>query len=82
MQLDKFTIKAQEAVQHAQQLAMENQNQAIECGHLLKGLFDVDENVLPFIFKKLAVNPQAVEKAVDSIIAGYPKVSGGEQYLS
>ena len=82
MQLDKFTIKAQEAVQHAQQLAMENQNQAIECGHLLKGLFDVDENVLPFIFKKLSVNPQAVEKAVDSIIAGYPKVSGGEQYLS
>ncbi|GAA0892722.1 ATP-dependent chaperone ClpB [Fulvivirga kasyanovii] len=82
MQLDKFTIKSQEAIQRAQQLAMEKEHQSIECGHLLQGIMEVDENVLPFIFKKLAINEQNVGAALDRIVSGYAKVSGGQQYLS
>ncbi|WP_286756952.1 ATP-dependent chaperone ClpB [Roseivirga sp. UBA838] len=82
MQLDKFTIKSQEAIQRAQQLAMEKEHQAIECGHLLQGIMEVDENVLPFIFKKQAINEQNVSAALDRIVSGYAKVSGGQQYLS
>lgn len=82
MQLDKFTIKSQEAIQRAQQLAMENEHQAIECGHMLKGIMEVDENVIPFIFKKLSINHQHVTAALDGIVTGYAKVSGGQQYLS
>ncbi len=82
MQLDKFTIKSQEAIQRAQQLAMENEHQAIECGHLLKGIMEVDENVLPFIFKKLSVNNQNVSAALNSIVSGYARVSGDQKYLS
>jgi len=82
MQLDKFTIKSQEAIQRAQQLAMEKEHQAIECSHLLQGIMEVDENVLPFIFKKLAINEQNVSAALDRIVSGYAKVSGGQQYLS
>lgn len=51
MDFNKFTIKSQEAVQKAQQLAMSNQNQQIEVGHLLKGIFSVDENVAPYLLK-------------------------------
>ena len=82
MNLNQFTIKSQEAVQHAMQLAAENGQQAIETGHLLKGLFDVDENVIPYVLKKLNVNPQRIETALDAIIKGYPKVSGAQPYLS
>ncbi len=82
MQFDKFTIKSQESIQRAQQLAMENENQAIECGHLLKGVLETDDNIMPFIFKKLSVNEQAVRMALDEIIKAYPKVSGGQVYLS
>ncbi len=82
MDFSKYTIKSQEAVQQAQQLAMENQNQQIETGHLLKGIFNVDENVTPYILKKLAVNFNIVEQALDRIVASYPKVSGGQEYLS
>ena len=82
MDFSKYTIKSQEAVQNAQQLAMENQNQQIETGHLLKAIFNVDENVTPYILKKLTVNFNIVEQALDRIIASYPKVSGGQEYLS
>lgn len=82
MNLNNFTLKSQEAVQSAQQLAMANNNQAIETGHLLKGIFEVDENVTPFLLKKLNVNTNMVQQAVDKIIAGYPKSSGGDSYLS
>ncbi len=82
MNLNNFTIKSQEAAQRAQQIATENQSQAIELGHLLKGILDTDENVTPFIFKSLGVNFDAVKKAVDAIVISYPKVSGGNQYLS
>ncbi|GAB4206086.1 MAG: ATP-dependent chaperone ClpB [Bacteroidia bacterium] len=81
MNLDKFTIKAQEAIQQAVQIASENGQQAIESAHLLKGVQEVDENVLPFILKKLNVNPNVFEKSLNSIIQSYPKVSGGQPYL-
>ena len=82
MNLNNFTIKSQEAVQHAQQLALNNGQQSIECGHLLKGIFSVDENVTPFILKKLNVNFEIFGQALDKIVESYPKVSGGEGYLS
>ena len=82
MNLKNFTIKSQEAIQRAQQIAMENENQSIEPGHIMKGILEVDESVAPFIFKKLGVHFDAVKKAVESIVQSYPKVSGGEQYLS
>ncbi len=82
MNFNQFTIKAQEAVQAAQQLAMQNGQQGIETGHLLKGVLEADENVLPYLFKKLSVNSKALESALDAIVLGYPKVSGGQPYLS
>jgi ATP-dependent Clp protease ATP-binding subunit ClpB len=82
MNLNNFTIRSQEAVQKAMQLSTLNGNQAIETGHILKGILEVDENVTPFILKKLNINPETFEKTVDSIIKSYPKVSGGQAYLS
>jgi ATP-dependent Clp protease ATP-binding subunit ClpB len=82
MDFKKFTIKAQEAIQRAQQIAIERDHQAIECGHLMKGVTEVDENVLPYLYKKLSVNGTQMEAALDRIIEGYPNVTGGEKYLS
>lgn len=82
MQFNNFTIKSQEVVQKAGQLALEYQQQAIEVGHVLKALLEVDESVTPFLFKKLGVNGTAIKQALDSMVAGYAKVSGGQQYLS
>lgn len=82
MNLNNFTIKSQEAVQQALQLATVNGNQAIENGHLLKGILEVDENVTPFILKKLNVNTPMFTQALDRIIESYPKVSGAQPYLS
>ncbi len=82
MNFKNYTIKSQEAIQHAQQLAMEKKHQAIENGHLLLSIFDVDENVCPFIFKKVGVNYEMIKKALERLIESYPTVSGGEQYLS
>lgn len=82
MNLDKFTIKSQQAIQKAQEIAMANQHQAIETGHLLKGLFSVDENIIQFAFKKSSIPFEKVENTVDSIINSYAKVSGGDIYLS
>jgi len=55
MNLNNFTIKSQEAIQQAQQIAAANEQQIIECGHLLSGILQVDENVTPFLLKKLNV---------------------------
>ena len=83
MNFNNFTIKSQEAVQQAQQIATATGNQSIETGHLLKGLLETDENVVSFLLKKLNANPSRIEQALDAIIKGYPKVSGGgAQYLS
>jgi len=82
MNFKNYTIKSQEAVQQAQQLAMNSGHQSIENGHLLKGIMQVDENVTPFIMKKLGVNLSMLNQALDKIIESYPKVSGGDLYLS
>jgi len=81
MNFNQFTIKAQEAVQHAQQITAQNGQQAMESGHLLKGVLEVDENVLPYLFRKLSVNTVALEAALDRIVQSYPKVTGGQPYL-
>jgi ATP-dependent Clp protease ATP-binding subunit ClpB len=82
MNLNNFTIKSQEAIQQAIQIATANGNQAIENGHILKAILEVDENVTPFILKKLGVNQQVFSKTVEAIVNSYPKVSGGQPYLS
>jgi ATP-dependent Clp protease ATP-binding subunit ClpB len=82
MNFNNYTIKAQEAVQKATEIAGGNQQQAIETGHLLKGLFQSDENVLSFLAKKLGVNLNILTPRLDAIVAAYPKVSGGSPYLS
>lgn len=84
MNFNNFTIKSQEAVQEAVQLANINNNQLIENGHILKASTKVDENVIPFLFKKLEANYQTVNLALDKIIQNYPKVNGGnaQPYLS
>jgi len=82
MNLDKFTIKSQEAVQNAFQIALRQNNQAIENGHLLKSLIQTDENISSYLLKKLNVNVSVFEKVLDKIIESYPKVSGAEAYLS
>jgi ATP-dependent Clp protease ATP-binding subunit ClpB len=82
MDLSKFTIKSQEAVQQAQFLATSHFHQAVETGHLLKALLTVDEHVVPFILKKLNVHVNSLQQRLDEIIARYPKVSGGHVYLS
>jgi ATP-dependent Clp protease ATP-binding subunit ClpB len=82
MDINKFTLKSQEAIQMAQQIAESNGNQAVETGHLLKGIFLTDKDVTPYILKKSNVNPEIIEKALDRIIENYPKVEGGNLYLS
>jgi ATP-dependent Clp protease ATP-binding subunit ClpB len=82
MNLNNFTIKSQEAVQQAMQIAVNNGQQTIENAHILKGIFEVDENVIPFIFKKLNVNSSIFSLALDKIIQSFPKVSGGQPVLS
>lgn len=82
MNLNQFTIKSQEALQRAQEIAGEKGQQAIESIHLLKGILEVDENATPFLLKKLNVDFPVFSKAVDRIIDSLPKVSGGQPYLS
>jgi ATP-dependent Clp protease ATP-binding subunit ClpB len=82
MNFNNFTIKSQEAVQKAMEIATAKQNQAIETSHVLKGMLLVDENVIPYLLKKLNVNLDSFTPALDRILDSYPKVSGGEQFLS
>jgi ATP-dependent Clp protease ATP-binding subunit ClpB len=82
MNLNNFTIKSQEAIQQALQIATVNGQQAIENAHILKGILEVDENVTPFILKKLNVNTNLFTSTLNKILERYPKVSGGQPYLS
>jgi ATP-dependent Clp protease ATP-binding subunit ClpB len=82
MNFNNFTIKAQEAVQKASEIATGNQQQAIENAHLLKGLLLVDENVISYLLKKLNVNLNRLNESLDQQIATFPKVSGSDVYLS
>ncbi|MEE3085566.1 MAG: ATP-dependent chaperone ClpB [Bacteroidota bacterium] len=82
MNLNNFTIKSQEVIQSAQQLTQQLGHQQIENEHLFKGLLEVDNNVLPFVFKKLQVNFPLLEKLADKALESLPKVSGGDIVLS
>jgi len=82
MNFNNFTIKAQEAVQKASEIATGNQQQAIENAHLLKGLLLVDENVISYLLKKLNVNMSRLNDTLDKQIESFPKVSGSNVYLS
>jgi ATP-dependent Clp protease ATP-binding subunit ClpB len=83
MNLDQFTIKSQEAIQKAHELATQNENSQIENIHLLKGILDSEENLVPFIFQKLEVDIQRISQTAEAAISSLPKVSGGQQiYLS
>ena len=82
MTLDKFTIKAQEAIQAAIGLASRNGQQVIEPLHILEGVMEKGKDVVNYLFNKLGINLQIVENAVQSEITRLPKVSGGEPYLS
>ena len=82
MNLNNFTIKSQEAVQKAVELVGQQNQQSIEATHLLKAVILTGESVVNFLFQKLGINPQGLNAALDRKIASYPKVEGGEPYLS
>jgi ATP-dependent Clp protease ATP-binding subunit ClpB len=82
MTLDKFTIKAQEAVQHAVNITQLNGQQVIEPVHILKGVMEKAKDIANFIFQKLGVNAQQIEMLVSQEIQHLPKVQGGQPYLS
>jgi len=82
MNFNQYTLKSQEAIQQAQQIASANGNPTIDTGHLLKALLEVDENVVPFLLKKLNANLNTLSNSVNKIVDGYPKTSGGSTYLS
>ncbi|CAA9211229.1 MAG: ClpB protein [uncultured Adhaeribacter sp.] len=82
MNFNNYTIKSQEAIQKATEIAGGNQQQAIETGHILKGILQTDENVITFLVKKLGVNQNILSPKLDEIVEKYPKVSGGSPYLS
>ncbi|MDN3593391.1 ATP-dependent chaperone ClpB [Zunongwangia endophytica] len=82
MNFNNFTIKSQEAIQQAQQLAQEMGHQQIENEHLFKAITIVDENVTPFLLKKLNINVNLFTQILDNTLQSFPKVSGGDIMLS
>ncbi len=82
MNFNNFTIKSQKAIEKAFQIAQGKQQQAIEPVHLLKGVLAEGENVVDFLFHKLSVNMQAIQQVTEQMLNSYPKVSGGDPYLS
>ncbi|MGQ2983781.1 ATP-dependent chaperone ClpB [Flavobacterium sp.] len=82
MNFANFTIKSQEAIQRAQQIAQSFGHQQIENEHIVKAILEVDENVTPFLLKKLNVNLPIFQQVLDRVIDGFPKVSGGDMGLS
>ena len=82
MTLDKFTIKAQEAIQAAVALASRNSQQVIEPLHILAGVMEKGKDVVNYLFHKSGINLQVVESAVQNEVSRLPKVSGGEPYFS
>lgn len=82
MNFANFTIKSQEAIQRAQQIAQSYGHQQIENEHIVKAMIEVDENVTPFLLKKLNVNVNLFQQVLDSTLQSFPKVSGAEMTLS
>ena len=82
MNLNNFTVKAQEVVQQAGSIAIEQDQQAIETGHLLQAIIENEKDIIEFIFKKLSLNLNRTQEDLSQLILSYPKVSGGKPYLS
>ncbi len=82
MNFNNYTIKSQEAIQKATELAAAKEQQIIETGHLLKATLMSDVNMISFLFKKTGANKKLVDEKIDEIIKTYPKVTGGNPYLS
>ena len=82
MDFNQFTIKSQEAVKKAEEIAKTNGNQSIENAHLLKALMMSDDYLIPNMFNKLGVNVDIFNQALDKMIASLPKVQGGSLYIS
>ncbi|WP_372754120.1 ATP-dependent chaperone ClpB [Labilibaculum sp.] len=82
MNYNNFTIKSQQAIEKAFQIASGKQQQAVDTGHILKGVLLEGENISSFLFKKLGVNVEQFSAVLDRILESYPKVTGGEPYLS
>ena len=82
MNFNNFTLKAQESVQQAFAIASSKGHQAVECGHLLKGILTEAESVTEFLFGKAGIDARSMEHDIERIIDSYPKVSGGEPYIS
>ena len=82
MNFDKYTVKAQEMLQHASSKVQGAQQQVIHTAHLLSAIIQADENVFSFISKKLNVNTETLKTVLDREIESYPKSSGGQPYLS
>ena len=82
MESNKFTIKSQEILQKAQEIASENGHKVIENGHLLKAMLATDQSVIPFLLSKLSVSKQLLEKVTNQLVNSYPKVEGGQIFLS
>jgi ATP-dependent Clp protease ATP-binding subunit ClpB len=79
MNINNFTIKCQEVIQRAQQLSMQHQQQAVEPVHMMKAIFEVDDNVTPFVLKKIGINPSIISKIIEALLGNLPKVSGDSQ---
>lgn len=84
MNSNKFTIKSQEIIQEAQHIALKNNQQSIETAHILKSILKMEENIIPFLLKKLKVTPQSIKAGLDRVISSYPKIISGSftQHLS
>lgn len=82
MDINKLTIRTQEVLQKAQTIAIEHTNQSIEPGHILKAIFEVDNDVIPYLLKDLEIDKQMLEMATSKIIESYPRVTGGQLHMS
>jgi len=82
MNFNNYTIKAQEAIQKASEIATGNQQQAIEPAHILKALLTVDENIIGHLLKKLNVNVNKLSDEVEQVVSSLPKVNGSQLYFS
>ena len=82
MNLNNFTLKAQESVQKAFDIAGAKGQQAVECAHILKGVMSESESITNFLFGKMSVNTVSLTKEIDRLIDSYPKVTGADSYVS
>ena len=82
MNFNNFTIKSQEVIQKAQEIALGMKHQSIENAHLLRAILTVDDNVTPFLFKKLNVGLDIFGKALEKVVESFARVEGGNQFLS